>query len=80
MTSAAVIWAGLILVGVILLSILGTVHRREKFAFVGGVVLLIVGQIVGVGSATIGGVVGLVGIVFVVGSTVPLLQQSAVIE
>lgn len=80
MTSGAVIWGGLILVGVILLSILGTVHRREKFAFVGGIVLLIAGQTLGVGSAAIGGVIGFVGIVLVVGSTVPLLRQSAIIE
>lgn len=79
MTSAAVIWAGFAVVGAILVSILGAVHRREKFAFVGGVLLVIVGQTVGLGSGLAGAALGLLGIAVALAATVPLLRQSATI-
>lgn len=79
MTSQIMVWVGLVIVGVILLSILGAVHRREKFAFVAGILLVMIGQTVGTGSGTVGGALGLVGILIALGSTVPLLRQSAIV-
>ena len=75
MTSATVIWAGFVVVGAILMSILGAVHRREKFAFVGGILLLFVGQTIGMSSELAGATLGLLGFVVALAATVPLLRQ-----
>lgn len=67
--------AGLGFLGVLIMaaSVVGTVERREKFAFVLGVALVLVGLIAVAGTA--GGVVSLVGLALMVASTVPLLLQ-----
>lgn len=74
---------GFAVIGLVLASVLGAVERREKFLFVAGVVLLVVGPIL-VGSlslsAVLGGIVALVGFLAIVGSTVPLLRQSPTVS
>lgn len=64
---------------VLLASVLGAVDRRERFAFVPGVLLIVAGPalvaLVSVPGA-VGGVIALIGVVVVVGSTVPLLRES----
>lgn len=64
---------------VILGSILVVVERRERFWFVGGVLLVVAGTglptVVPIPPA-IGGVLALLGVLAIAWSTVPLLQQS----
>lgn len=54
-------------------SVIGTVERRERFAFVAGVALVLLGLSVLRGTA--GGAVAFLGFVAVVASTVPLLRE-----
>lgn len=80
MASSLVIGFAFALMGVLLLSVLGAVHRREKQAFVVGILLITAGQSLagGTGSgATVGGIAALFGAIAVVAATVPLLRQSA---
>lgn len=74
---------GFLIIGIVLLTVLGAVEYRGKFAFVGGVVLLAAGPIL-VGSlsvpATLGGIITLIGFLAIVASTVPLLRQSPTIS
>lgn len=78
MANTLAVGFGFVIIGVVLLAVLGAVERREKFAFVAGVVLLIAGPIL-VGSravsATIGGGIALIGVLAIVAGTVPLLRQ-----
>lgn len=77
---SAPIWGALIVVLVILLSVLGAIHRRERYAFVAGVLLLIIGQSVGGMGGSFSLILGVIGIAVVVASTVPLLRQPPTIE
>lgn len=70
---------GFVVIGLVLLSVLGAVKRREKFVFVVGLILLVAGPgLVGNFSlpATIGKAVSSVGFLVIVASTIPLLRQS----
>lgn len=79
MASALVTGAAFVAIVVILASVLETVERREKFSFVAGVALIIVGP----GLVTlvalpeiVGGGIAFIGLVMVVASTGPLLFES----
>lgn len=54
-------------------SVLGTVDRRERFVFVAGVALVLLGLTFLPGPA--GGALAFLGFVAVVASTVPLLRE-----
>jgi hypothetical protein len=56
-------------------AVVVTVDRRERYVFVGGVVLLLAGLALLRGSA--GAAVAVLGVVAVVGAAVPLLREPA---
>lgn len=58
---------------VLVASVLGTVERRERFAFVAGVVLVLLGLTFLTGLAA--GGVAFVGLALVLASTVPMLRE-----
>lgn len=74
MASAIVSGGSLLLVLVILASILGAVHGRERFAYVGGVALFVLVHVAGAPDA-LGATVAVIGIAAVLASTIPLLRQ-----
>lgn len=63
-------FAGMVVLAV---SVLGTVTRRERLAFVPGVLLVILGMTYLGGAAA--GLVALVGLALVLASTVPMLLE-----
>lgn len=63
-------WAGMVVLAV---SVLGAVKRRERLAFVPGVLLVILGMTFL--SGLLAGLVALVGLAVVLGSTVPMLVE-----
>lgn len=63
-------WAGMVVLAV---SVLGTVTRRERLAFVPGVLLVILGMTFL--SGQLAGLVALVGLLAVLASTVPMLLE-----
>ena len=70
---------GTAIILIVLATVLETVERREKFPFVSGVALIVLGSgLAGLGviPAVPGGYLALVGVVLVLWSTVPLLRQS----
>lgn len=81
MASHVVTTFGFAIMAVILVTVLGAVGPREKYAFALGVLLIAAGTslvtAVPVPEA-VSGVIALVGFVVVVGSTVPLLRDSSV--
>lgn len=80
MATSLVVVAAFALMGVLLLAVLGAVHRREKQAFVVGILLITVAESLagGTGSGTVvAGIAALIGVVAVIASTIPLLRQSA---
>ena len=76
MTTELVFGASLALVVVILVSILGAIEGRERFAFVGGIALFIVAHTAVTSPASLATGLAVLGILLAVGSTVPLLRQS----
>lgn len=75
MANEILIGFGFLAMAVMLGSVLGTVERRERFSFVAGVVLVGVGLTLSE-PAALGAGIALVGLVAILGSTVPLLRQS----
>lgn len=73
MSQHLVVWVALALMGVLAVSVLGTVKRRERLAFVPGVLLVILGMTLPTGRAA--GLVALVGLALVAASTVPMLLE-----
>lgn len=70
---------GFVMIAILLLSVLGAVHRLERLAFVGGVILVSIGSALGgveIGSVAVGGIIAAIGFLTVVASTIPLLRQS----
>lgn len=63
-------FAGMVVLAV---SVLGTVTRRERLAFVAGVLLVILGMSLLAGRAA--GLVAFVGLALVLASTVPMLRE-----
>ncbi|MFB6312102.1 MAG: hypothetical protein ABEH64_13085 [Salinirussus sp.] len=65
---------------VILGTVLGAVHRRERLLFVPGILLIVLGPLLAgalPGAAAVGMILGVVGAAAVLGSTIPLLRESA---
>lgn len=75
MTSQLVFGASLVLIVVILVSILGTVERRERFWFVGGIALFIVAHTAITSPANVAAGLAVIGILVAVASLIPLLRQ-----
>lgn len=73
MAQSVVAWVGLGLMVVLAVSVLGTVKRPERFAFVPGVLLVVLGMTLLSGLAA--GVIALAGLVLVLASTVPMLLE-----
>jgi hypothetical protein len=73
MSQHLVVWVALALMGVLAVSVLGTVQRRERLAFVPGVLLVILGMTLLSGTAA--GLAALVGLALVAASTVPMLLE-----
>lgn len=73
MASQLVVGAGYLAILVMWAAVVGTVDRRERFVFAGGVILVVFG--VGALSGTAGAVVSSVGIATVVAAAVPLLLE-----
>lgn len=73
MANDLVVGLGFAVVLVLVASVLGTVERRERFAFVPGVVLVVLGLTFLSGPAA--GAVALVGLAAVLASTVPMLLE-----
>ncbi len=70
---------GFVVIGLVLLAVLGAVERREKYLFVAGVALVLLGPgtVASLDApVTAGGVLAVVGFLACLGSTVPLLAQS----
>lgn len=63
-------WAAMVVLAV---SVLGTVHRRERLLFVPGVLLVVLAMTFLGGVAA--GAVALVGLAAVFASTVPMLRE-----
>lgn len=66
----AIGWAGMVVLAV---SVLGAVKRRERLAFVPGVLLVILGMTFL--SGLLAGLVALAGLAAVLASTVPMLVE-----
>lgn len=73
MTNAVVVGLGFAGMVVLVASVFGAVERRERYPFVIGIALVLVGLSVLSGMA--GGLVALLGFVLVVASTVPMLRE-----
>lgn len=73
MASDLVLGVSLALMVVLALSVLGTVKRTERLAFVPGVLLVIAGQSLLTGFAA--GVVAVVGLALVLASALPMLVE-----
>lgn len=74
MANEVVVGLGFVAMAVMGAAVLGTVDRRERFAFVLGVALALGGLSLLPGTA--GGLVAFVGFVLVAASTVPMLFES----
>ena len=75
MASQLTIMAGYLLFLVLVVAVLGTVTRRERFVFGAGVVVLLFAMTFL--SGTVGAVVALVGVLAIVAAAVPLLREPA---
>lgn len=75
MPSQLVYTASLLLVVVILASILGAIHRRERFLFVGGIALFILAHTAITSPPRVAGLLAVIGMLVAVASTIPLLRQ-----
>lgn len=73
MANELVVGLGLAGIVVLAVSVLGTVQRRERLAFVPGVLLVVLGLTFLSGSAA--GVAAFVGLAVVLASTVPMLLE-----
>lgn len=73
MASQLTVGAGYVAILIMWAAVLGTVERRERFVFAGGVILFLVG--VGALSGTAGAVVATLGIAAVVAAAVPMLRE-----
>lgn len=79
MANTLAVALGFLIIGLVLVAVLGAVERREKYAFVAGVALLLAGPVLTGGmavSSAVGGIVALGGFLLVVASTVPLLGRQ----
>lgn len=70
------VYGSLAMMIVLLASILGTLHRPERYVFVGGLGLFILAHTIGAGEGVIGVLLAVAGIAIAAGATVPLLRQS----
>ena len=73
MTSALVVGVGLALMAVLAVSVLGTVTRRERLAFVPGVLLVMLAMTFL--SGLLAGAVAVVGLGLVLASSIPMLVE-----
>lgn len=71
-----VIGGSLVLVVVILFSILGTIDRRERYAFVAGIALFIIAHAFVTTPEALGVALAVIGIGLAGASAIPMLRQS----
>lgn len=76
MTSTLVYAASLALVVIVLLSILGAVEHRERYGFVGGILLFILAHAAVTSPESVATGLAVLGILVATASTMPLLRQS----
>lgn len=75
MASQLTVWAGYLAILIMGAAVLATVSRRERFVFVAGVLLLLLGLTFLAGTP--GAVVASVGVVAIVAAAVPMLREPA---
>lgn len=76
MAAPVVLLGSFAVVVVVLLSILGAVERRGRFAFVLGIIAFIAVHSASGTPATAGTILAVLGLAAAVAATVPLLQES----
>ncbi len=77
MVTGALILGSLVAMVVILVSILGTIGRVERYGFVLGLLLFMVPHVIPFDSTAIGGGIAAIGLVVAGGSSLGMLRKPA---
>ncbi len=77
MVADVIVYGSLATMVVILVSILGTIGRVERYGFVVGLLLFMVAHVLPFDSATVGGGLAAVGLLVAAGSSLGMLREPA---